>query len=265
MPNKYNKVMSRVEVTPEMHERIMNNIRKADLNAKDKAAQPNRRLARYRKYAFAAATLLVLLGGVLIAYQNQSQNHQNESTPSVATTMPADPPTGVDKQMAPQSDMQMESKRHNVENAPEESSLRSMEGGDEPKMNTFDASQVQTLQQLQDQLGFKVKTVHVLPFQGGQPMYTAINGTLAQIQYTNNDGTDMLTFRMSAESEDNSGDYTAYADTDTVQINGLDVVLKGSKNQYQLASWQQNGYSYSIKLINGVSKQNMQEIVQSVQ
>ncbi|MEW4369384.1 DUF4367 domain-containing protein [Paenibacillus kandeliae] len=263
MPNKYNKVMSRVEVTPEMHERIMNNIRKADLNIKDKPAQPNRRLARYRKYAFAAATLLVLLGGVLIAYQNQ--NHQTESTPSVATTMPSDSRTGVDKQMAPQSDMQMESKRHNVENAPEESSLRSTESSDEPKMNTFDASQVQTLQQLQDQLGFKVKTVHVLPFEGGQPMYTAISGTLAQIQYTNNDGTDMLTFRMSAESEDNSGDYADYADTDTVQINGLDVIFKGSKDQYQLAAWQQNGYSYSIKLINGVSKHKLQDIVQSVQ
>ncbi|WP_411349813.1 DUF4367 domain-containing protein [Paenibacillus sp. WLX2291] len=265
MPTKYNRLMSRVEVTPDMHERIMNTIRKADLHTTDKPARPNRWLARYRKYAFAAATLLVLLGGVLIAYQNQNQNHQSETTPSVATMNPADPPTGAEGPMAPQNDMRVESKRGNVEGDKDASSRMPIEGTDEPQMNTFDASAVQTLQQLQDTVGFNVKTVQALPFKGEQPMYTAIGGTLAQIQYTGNDGTDMLTFRMSADSGDNSGDYTNYADVRTIEINGYDVILKGSNAKYQLASWQQDGYSYSIKLINGVTEQQMQNMIQSVQ
>jgi hypothetical protein len=122
-----------------------------------------------------------------------------------------------------------------------------------------------SLGELSDAAGFKVREVKAIPFDVEQTVYTAITGelTIAQAEYTGK--ANELTFRMSPGSEDNSGDYNEYVDIKTSSAGGLAVTLKGNGGLYNLAVWEDGGYSYSINISNGVSEEEMLDAVLSVQ
>lgn len=69
---------------------------------------------------------------------------------------------------------------------------------------------------------------------------------------------------MSAGDEDVSGDYDQYTSVISITSDDINVTIKGDQDQYVLAVWQARGYSYSIKLTNGITQDQMLEIVQSV-
>lgn len=74
LPNKYNEIMSRVTVTSDMHERIIDNIRRADLDPKGYRLQ---QLFRHNKRAMSIAVcFLLLLTGAFVTTQNL---HQSET------------------------------------------------------------------------------------------------------------------------------------------------------------------------------------------
>ncbi len=117
-----------------------------------------------------------------------------------------------------------------------------------------------SLDELSDTIGFKVSEVKALPFAAEQAAYTAYLGgdlPLAQVKYTG-EGSE-LALRMSAGSEDNSGDYTEYSAIKTVPVNDLTVTLKGSGGLYNIALWQSGGYSYSIRITMGDSMAGITE------
>lgn len=61
--NKYNKIMNKINVTPEMHERIMNNIQEVDFEIEPKKMFF---LQDYKKYISIAACLMVCIAGTLL-------------------------------------------------------------------------------------------------------------------------------------------------------------------------------------------------------
>lgn len=67
---------------------------------------------------------------------------------------------------------------------------------------------------------------------------------LTEVQYTA--GNDRLCLRKAPGSDDISGDYNQYAESNTVDVDGRSVTLQGSDGQVQLATWQDGGYTYSI-------------------
>lgn len=118
-----------------------------------------------------------------------------------------------------------------------------------------------SLDELTVKVNFTVAELKELPFTPEQISYLSLWNTLAEINY---EGTDnAITFRTSKDKEDNSGDYNIYETTETIDINGVSVTLKGNNQTYSLAIWQNGDYSYSISLENGISKEELAELLKA--
>lgn len=108
-----------------------------------------------------------------------------------------------------------------------------------------------SLAELSRLVGFEVEEGFALPFEPEETAYCSYWNELAQIQYSGAGQT--ATYRQSAGTEDNSGDYTAYGDMAELAAGGLAVTLKGSGGVYVLAVWTDGSFSYSLGLSQGVT------------
>lgn len=107
-----------------------------------------------------------------------------------------------------------------------------------------------SLAELSGLVGFAVRPA-ALPFAPEETAYCAYWNELAQIQYSGAGQT--ATYRQSAGTEDNSGDYTVYGDVAELTTSGLTVTLKGDGGAYVLAVWTDESFSYSLGLSQGVA------------
>ena len=66
---------------------------------------------------------------------------------------------------------------------------------------------------------------------------------------------------------DISGDYNRYAENNTVTIKGHSVTTKGDNGQICLATWVDNGYTYSISVRSeaGISSEAMTDLIAAIQ
>ncbi len=122
---------------------------------------------------------------------------------------------------------------------------------------------VGTLEELSAHVGFEVEELTGLPFEVTETTYTAYWQELAEIVYSGEGQT--ATSRKSVGTEDNSGDYIAYADVKNIQIGSLTATLKGNGNgdAYTLAIWSADGYAYSVSLSDGISEIEWRDIIGS--
>lgn len=65
-------------------------------------------------------------------------------------------------------------------------------------------------------------------------------------------------------TENLSGDYNAYDETKTVIINDTDVTLKSSEDAIYVAEWSKDGYSYSLKVVQGLSEAEITEVISNI-
>ena len=121
-----------------------------------------------------------------------------------------------------------------------------------------------TLEALSAAAGFAVGQPQELPFAVQQTSYTLLFGELAQVEQTGAEGERVL-YRVSREEGDNSGDYTVYTVEQQVSWGTAAVTLKGNADGFHLAVWQSGGYSYSLSSSVGVTAEQMQAMVESIQ
>lgn len=117
-----------------------------------------------------------------------------------------------------------------------------------------------SLEALQQAIDLPIRNLNHLPFVVEETTYTAYNGQIAEITYTGQ--TQTVTYRMSAGSEDNSGDYNAYDTTAQRQVAGTTVTLKGNGDGYCLTTWQRGGYSYSLGFAQSVDEATALDLVE---
>lgn len=79
MKNRYDKVMENIEVSAEMRDRILNNIKKLDLNKTPNKVVP---FHNYKKYLSIAACFVILLAGSFAIHNIKSLT--NETPPDLA-------------------------------------------------------------------------------------------------------------------------------------------------------------------------------------
>lgn len=108
-------------------------------------------------------------------------------------------------------------------------------------------------------VGFTVEEPAALPFEAEETVYTAYWKELAQITYSGEGQS--ATYRMSAGTEDNSGDYNVYSLAEEYVVGGNKVTLKGNDGSYSLALWTDGEFSYSVKLSTGVTGEALLEAV----
>ena len=118
--------------------------------------------------------------------------------------------------------------------------------------------QVDSLDALSIAVGFPVTEVSSLPFDPVSTTYTAYDEGLAEITYTGSGG-QTATYRQSCGTEDNSGDYNLYPDTQALPEQN--ATLKGQDGLYTLALWTDDTYTYSLHLSSGLSADTWQALL----
>ena len=119
-------------------------------------------------------------------------------------------------------------------------------------------------EELSDAVGFTVREIGELPFTVKETLYFTYDDTLAEIRYTGAD--QEVYFRKSqGEDEDNSGVYNTYSQTTTITVGDTEITCKGESDAYELAIWKKDGYSYSISLQTGISLEELQAMIETVE
>lgn len=121
----------------------------------------------------------------------------------------------------------------------------------------------ETLEDAQAAAGFEIPTPAGLPEGYALEAVTTIAKSTIQLIYT--DGRNDLTYRCGkADGSDISGDYNAYDEEETADVNGNSVLMKGADGSRSLAVWQDDAFSYSLHAASPLSKEQLVKIVESV-
>ena len=120
------------------------------------------------------------------------------------------------------------------------------------------------LSELSKAVGFNVLEIRAIPFNLNEKTYSGTEDGLAQISY-NIGGDKKLLFRQSKGSGDNSGDYNEYKNSKLVNYKDLEITLKGNDyEKYNLAIWEVDGYSFSIRTDEALNESYIFDIIDSL-
>lgn len=88
---------------------------------------------------------------------------------------------------------------------------------------------------------------------------------LTEVQYSS--GNARLCLRKATGSDDISGDFNQYAESNAVDVDGRSVTLQGNDGQVQLATWLDGDYTYSIGIYRedgtGLTADEMTDLVKA--
>ena len=77
------------------------------------------------------------------------------------------------------------------------------------------------------------------------------------------DRSDVLV-RKGAGTDDISGDYNDYSQTESAEMSGMNVTLRGNDNKIFNVTWNSDGYSYAIVSDKGLERDDVEAIVGAV-
>jgi hypothetical protein len=136
-------------------------------------------------------------------------------------------------------------------------------GGDAPDVGVPGTVECASADALSREIGFPVSDIAALPFAPAETAYIASFGEIAEIDYTGADGQTAV-YRKSLGSEDNSGIYDTFSDTQQITAGSVTAAVKGDGTAFTLAVWTDGTYAYSIALSRGVGTDEWSKILQGV-
>ena len=71
--------------------------------------------------------------------------------------------------------------------------------------------------------------------------------------------------RKAPGADDVSGNYNEYAETETVDVGGVRVTMKGENGLVKLAVWTNGDYGYVLSVESGLSQSDMAALVSNIQ
>ena len=78
-------------------------------------------------------------------------------------------------------------------------------------------------------------------------------------------GDETARIRKAPGADDVSGDYNEYAETETVDVDGGSVTMKGEDGLVKLAVWTSGDYSYALSVENAIGQNDMAALVSNIQ
>ena len=124
------------------------------------------------------------------------------------------------------------------------------------------AEEYDSLEELSEGIGVPVEDLSVLPVDNAEMYYLNIVGKIAHVMLKNDH--QMIVFRKSRGSEDNSGDYNSYTNIREKNLGDTAVTLKSSDDNVSLALWEKDGYSYSMGFDPGLPEEDALKDVSSI-
>lgn len=119
-----------------------------------------------------------------------------------------------------------------------------------------------TLAEAEKQTGFYITLPDTIG-NSDNKIYRAMNDEMLEVIYVNGED-ETGRIRKARGSEGISGDYNEYAETETVSVGGIDVLLKGDAGLVKLAVWTNDGYAYSVSSEAGMTADEMMALVSAV-
>ena len=96
-----------------------------------------------------------------------------------------------------------------------------------------------------------------------QRMIRAIEKQMIEVVYKTQAGEPELLLRKGLGEGDVSGDYNEYAQTSTLEVNGVQVTLKGDGQTVTVATWAKDGYAYALRAESGLEQAEVTGLVQA--
>ena len=119
-----------------------------------------------------------------------------------------------------------------------------------------------SVQELSERTGISIQDIKGLPFQSENVCYYAYGQDMAEIVYQG--AGQQAVYRKSAGSGDNSGDYLQYDEVKRMELNGTEILLKGSAGRYVLAVWENETQSYSLSIPSGQEQQEWEAMIADI-
>lgn len=116
-----------------------------------------------------------------------------------------------------------------------------------------------TLTALEQAVGFPIQQP-AMPDGYAVSSLTDINQSVAQITYQNGD--QEIVYRVGKGTDDISGSYEDYSNKCTLEIEGINVQLRGEQD-FHVATWHNNGFAYSVYAPAGLTTAQISKIVTS--
>lgn len=126
-------------------------------------------------------------------------------------------------------------------------------------------TECETMEEAAQLVGFDVVVPDTIDGMDKPVIRADAESKLIEVIYHNDN--EKIVIRKAVGSEDISGDYTQYADTNVTTIGDLTVTIKGENGQINLATWTGNGYTYSIGAYaeSGISSTEMTDLIVAIQ
>lgn len=87
---------------------------------------------------------------------------------------------------------------------------------------------------------------------------------ILEIIYTNTDGEEELRIRKAPGSDDISGDYNLYTQTETVLEGSQNITFQGNNDAFCLATWSVDGYTYSVSSSDGLTRDALTGLITQI-
>lgn len=135
----------------------------------------------------------------------------------------------------------------------------------EPDESVFavpDIKEAASAAELSQMAGIDISDIGIYLTEKYDAEYMLYWGEIAQITYTSD--TDSVMYRKAAGNSDISGDYNVYENVENITVMESEVTIKGNNSEYNNAIWTDGDYSYSLYFENGVSKEQIEEVIKSI-
>lgn len=111
--------------------------------------------------------------------------------------------------------------------------------------------EVATLDEAEEILGFNVS----LPANETIKSIVVYDGVMLEVTYED------YSLRVQVSDEDISGDNNNYVRQEVVDVNGIDVTLKGNGEAYFLASWKEQTFMHALSYPDGSSRDDILALI----
>ena len=148
-----------------------------------------------------------------------------------------------------------------LDKAPENNTDNSISGTSVMAEEAINSSQeYKTLDEAEKALNLQVNQLKTLPKGFKIENISIISNEIIQVEY--NDGNNNIIFRAGKGINNISGDYNGYQVKDVAKVSGINVNLEGNKDkEYNLATWEKDGISYSISAENGIDEKTILDMI----
>lgn len=90
------------------------------------------------------------------------------------------------------------------------------------------------------------------------------NGKMIDVTYTDKDGNALMQICKAAGKDDISGDYNAYDSAEEIPVGSKTVTLKGNDQMVSLMIFTEDGYSYSVSMSEGLSREDALKLAEMI-